>query len=244
MAILDTDTTNGWVRGACIGSAGYALDANDLLHLGRIVQSISNNYYTPNNATGTMLNYGYHTAISASGSNTGGVFNKGYALAYLNNTASISSINVTIPAGSDFTIRGWLHIDWADQRSIAYFNMENILTTGTKKSLNIGFNYGDLKLFSHAGSATTSPSDELFSASAATSAGYKYIAVTKTGMVLSFYSNGVLIGTYTLPTLASSTILVTPVLARYTPLTAKFMDICVSKVVRNGSFVPSDILGF
>ena len=248
MAILDTDTTNGWIRETCPpvvvcpGTAGYALDSSDMLHLGRIAVQNNGTYYTPNHATGDMLNFGYYTTNYLAGYKTGGAFSKGYLSASVFNGGT-SQIQVTgLSGGHNWTMRGWIEITNSDQRQLAYFDVTNILTTGTYKSLNVGFYYGQLKLLSHNGAFT---GVEVFSASTGSGFGFKYITMTKQGNVLSFYSNGVFIGSYTLPTLTSSAITIKPVLGVTSSYqTANFMDINVSYVVRNGLFVPTGILGF
>ncbi len=246
MAILDTDTTNGWIREACPpvvvcpGTAGYALDGNDMLHLGRIVQSANGSMYSPNNATGTMSNWGYSSGIAVTGYTTGGVFNKGFVYAYRNNTSG-NTIEVTGLSGTDnWTMRGWIEVRYEDQRQNSYFNATNILTTAYP-SLHIGFYYGQLQLIENNSSNIGSA---LFT-SANIGLGFKYITITKQGRVLSFYVNGSYIGSYTLPTQTTSAIVLKPIAALTIPSQFhRFMDICVSNVVRNGLFVPTGILGF
>jgi len=254
MTILDTDTTNGWVRGACAGSAGYAPDDNDLFLLSGGVNVDSNGITTVFNHAKKSLHiaaYGIESSISYVP--TGGVFNRGFLMPYYR----FDGADVTIPANSDFTIRAWLQptLSW-ESVNAALFVMNNIMDTASRKTLYISFVFLDgtfrLSAMDYQNVNDTRFSVPLTTIGMSTST-FSYLTIIKTGNVLTFFVNGANIGSYTMPSVTTSAFTIS--LAKQissstsgkqynTPSGHYLMDYQVSKVARNGAFVPGNVFGF
>ena len=229
---MSTDISLGWTKE---GTSGIVLDANDQMLLSRGVCAVTGGYYFPNLAGASWVFAG-SSAVSASYTATGGVFGKGITAAGTFNPGSIAGVN--IPANSDFTLRGWFNATSAT----LFFDLQNILATGTNKCIGMILTpEGSLYVILHPTTSTTGTT--LISVSIGT--GFHYISLIKSGMVLSLYVDGVLKGSYTLPSLTAAAIPVKLINSFYGGGTnIQFADMQQSKVARDGSFIPGNLFGY
>ncbi len=228
--------TRGWQRAACppsSGSAGYALDGNSKIFLPRNLM-VTDAYYFPNLATGSMVSSPASTGLSITSATTGGVFNHGN-ISFNTTSGALKTIdfNYQVSHTTTFTIRGWID---TSVNTPFFFSVANTDPNHVGFQVNNGtIGFGTIN---SAWSGWVSAD-----AVATTTPGYHYITVTHTAGTLSLYVDGVL--QYTRFGVINSSLrnLVLCAVAA-TGRTLRFVDIEYSNVVRDGSFVPGNILGF
>jgi len=256
MAILDTDTVNGWVRKACSGSAGYALDDNDTLLLtGAAAMSNSfqhtfwklplknviprNTALTAGSPTGTNGNFYLYEDT------TNLLFGKSTIAAMgISGISLPNSTNIAFGSYTDFSIAGWVKYNNtgdAAATKIWWLHSWGDPWTGIAFTLE-GQKIGVYATTSSSISAGTSSRIYL------STGGYPlntwfYLNIVRSSGVLSIYVNGVLVGQVSETTAYPNTFF-NPTEGGAAAYFASMQDIRVSKVARDGSFVPGNVFGY
>jgi len=247
MTILDTDPTNGWVRGACPpvitcpGAAGYALDASDILMLPRGIIYAGGNYIQINAATGERVDYG-SSGISASSFTYGGKFGRGYNTAYIISAGSSISCG-NIASGTPITVRGFINTDNSNNINVLFFSLCDVTkVSGSNKGISLCWSYRDLLLMQGNPVRETT----LLTMSNAITSYWSYITMQKNGSTITIFVDGAQKGQITIPGTQNAAYTIYPVLAPGTPAYGSmgFFDINVSQTIRNGTFVPGDNFGY
>jgi len=227
---MSTNISLGWTKE---GTAGYALDANDLMFLPRGVRQTSTYVCVVWNAVdGLFIATG--GSVTATFATSGGAFNKGYANLSCNNLSLLGS---NIPS-SNTTIRGWVQPNPTNNSSGIFFGMRDVIPTESQqKHIGLILTGTTLQLvkYYYYGAHTVLLSMTM-------TADFHYISLIRNGTVITVFIDGVLSGTYT-SALLTGTGGYAQILVDYGG-GFRFTEIQVSKVARDGSFVPGNLLGF
>jgi len=244
MAILDTDTTNGWIREACPpvvvcpGTAGYALDDNDIYSIGtgmfstgvEFAQLVSPSYSraipTSHIRAGGAQSHPSAPLSHVSGASSPTIFGKP-SLYLVNNSVTdiIQYPNDTpIPSASDWTMSLWWNMP-TDSAGYIVFSLVRISTNAVEVYNSTTTTWQGTNINMRTGT-------------------WKYIRVVRSGATVKLYVDGLFVANLSTNYSAGSAISGSAQQYFTSGKGVYIRDFLVARVARNGLFLPTNVLGY